>query len=238
MKEIVVSIIFLVLFLFGNTGAAYEEITTKQKQKFIHKIGKAVAEENESILSSREKLLIAFDKWLLGQPLSIDEINWVDNLAQEYGVDDNNDNEFSVQEWLLLIRRVDIIPPSLAVAQAINESAWGRSRFAVEANNYYGQWCYSKGCGLVPRDREEGATHEVKKFSSLDASVASYIKNLNTHDTYRDFRIEREKLRAEDKDITGLELLPYLNGYSQIGSDYNKYIHAIITSNNLQRLNK
>ena len=70
-----------------------------------------------------------------------------------------------------LILRVDVIPVSLALAQAANESAWGTSRFALEGNNVFGQWCYKKGCGIVPAERRSGATHEVKSFTSVERSV-------------------------------------------------------------------
>ena len=229
-------ILFFAMFFVNSANAAYKKISKQQQQDFINKINAAVVNQNKVIMKTRSILLEEYESWGVGKPLPEGEITWVDNLAQEYDVDDEKNNELTVQEWEILLRRVDIIPPSLAVAQAINESAWGRSRFAKEANNYYGQWCYSKGCGLEPLERDKGSRYEVRKFSSFEASVISYMKNLNTHYTYKDFRIERAKLRSEGKNITGLGLLPYLQGYSQVGSKYNKYIQSIITSSDLQDL--
>lgn len=240
MRTLLINTLILFAIFFNavavNASVTYEKMTKEQQQEFINKIDKAVVSQNQIILNKRKELLEAYAVWQLGEPLSVKQINWVDHLAQEYNVDDKANNEFSSLEWEMLLRRVDIIPPSLAIAQAINESAWGRSRFAKQANNYYGQWCYTKGCGLVPKERPKGRTYEVRKFSTLDASVASYMKNLNTHYTYKNFRIERAKLRDQGSKIDGASLVPYLSGYSQMGSEYEKYIDSIISSNNLQSL--
>ena len=234
--------IFLILFLLcgfiNSANATYKEMTSQERQAFIEEVAEAVNNRNEEILKIRQRLLFSYALWQVGQPLSVSQIAWLQHLINRYDIGDQKGSELSEKDWQLLLRRVDIVPVSLAVAQAINESAWGRSRFAKEGNNYFGQWCYTEGCGLVPLKRSEGAAHEVKKFSSLSASVDGYIKNLNTHDSYKGFRIEREKARTENESITGLELLPYLDGYSQIGSEYTQYIQSIIKANNLEDLDQ
>ncbi|MEM9158516.1 MAG: glucosaminidase domain-containing protein, partial [Verrucomicrobiota bacterium] len=78
-----------------------------------------------------------------------------------------------------LLSRVDVIPPSLALAQAAVESGWGTSRFAREGNNLFGMWCYQPGCGIVPARRPAGATHEVTRYASPRESFEAYIHNLN-----------------------------------------------------------
>mgnify|MGYP002064425563 CR=1 FL=1 len=95
-----------------------------------------------------------------------------------------------------LRRRVDTVPIRLALAQAAKESGWGTSRFARKGNNFFGQWCYDEGCGLVPRARGEGRSHEVRAFDSPGDSVASYLRNINTHHGYRELRHARAGLRA------------------------------------------
>lgn len=133
-----------------------------------------------------------------------------------------------------LLRRVDIVPPSLALAQAANESAWGTSRFAREGNNLFGQWCYTPGCGLVPMRRELGGRHEVKRFDWPYDSVASYVHNLNTHPAYRGFRQTRESLQDESQTLSGLALLDGLRSYSERGPEYLTAIRNIIVKNDLQ----
>ena len=132
-----------------------------------------------------------------------------------------------------LLARVDVIPPSLAMAQGANESAWGTSRFAKEANNFFGQWCYQKGCGIVPAKRNKGAKHEVRKFSDPQQSVGAYIFNLNTGRVYVPLRKQRVIARAASKNTTGYELAKGLIQYSQRREAYVKEIRAMISSNKL-----
>ena len=120
-----------------------------------------------------------------------------------------------------------------ALAQAANESAWGTSRFATKGNNLFGQWCFSKGCGLVPRGRVEGASHEVAKFSSPFRSVRAYIQNLNRHPTYQELRDIRQEDRRGKDPLSGVDMAAGLLGYSERGQEYVDEIRAMIHYNNL-----
>jgi len=132
-----------------------------------------------------------------------------------------------------LLIRVDTVPPSLALAQAAVESGWGTSRFAVQANNLFGQWCYEKGCGLVPSQRNSGANHEVAKFKNVSDAVYSYTRNINTHRAYKDLRMSRAALRADDETVTGHILAEGLLRYSERGEDYVHELQAVIRINKL-----
>jgi Bax protein len=134
-----------------------------------------------------------------------------------------------------LLQRVDVVPVSLVLAQAAKESAWGRSRFAREGNNLFGEWCFTAGCGMVPRRRESGKTHEVETFPSVRAAVASYIHNLNSHPSYRMLRSIRASLREAGKPLNGLALARGLEAYSAQGSDYVASVRDIIRKNRLGR---
>jgi len=132
-----------------------------------------------------------------------------------------------------LLERVDVIPPSLVLAQSANESAWGTSRFARDANNFFGQWCFSEGCGLVPSARDPGAKHEVRKFANVQQSVAAYIFNLNTGRVYSSIRKLRAAARAAEKMPNGYELAAGLLKYSQRREKYVKEIKSMISYNKL-----
>ncbi|CAA0121962.1 Uncharacterised protein [BD1-7 clade bacterium] len=134
-----------------------------------------------------------------------------------------------------LLDRVDFIPPSLALAQSANESAWGTSRFALQASNYFGQWCFTKGCGMVPLRRAPGAVHEVRTFSSPEASVRSYIMNLNTGGAFEHLRKVRAQYRLETINFTGYDLAIGLNKYSERGDEYVREIRQMIDYNKLVR---
>ena len=84
-----------------------------------------------------------------------------------------------------LLVRMDIIPTSIALAQAAKESGWGTSRFALEGNAMFGQWTWGKK-GIAPLDRDKNQAHKILKFPILRSSVQAYKNNLNTHKGYSD----------------------------------------------------
>ena len=154
------------------------------------------------------------------------------DLAKDYRHNTESATKKEVAELLL---RVDQVPASLALAQAAMESAWGTSRFAVQGNNLFGQWCYQKGCGLVPLRRNAGSTHEVAKFDSVSDAIKSYLKNINTHRAYADLRNDRASLRSAGKPITGHQLAEGLIDYSELREAYVHEIQAVIRINKLSQ---
>lgn len=133
-----------------------------------------------------------------------------------------------------LMRRVDVIPTSLVLAQAANESGWGTSRFAREGNNIFGQWCFDEGCGLVPNQRGEDASHEVRAFASVDAAVRAYFRNLNTHPSYEDLRTLRASMRMQGLPLNSMVLARGLTRYSERGMDYVEELQDMIRINDLR----
>ena len=152
------------------------------------------------------------------------EKQWIRQKLLEYKVKKGDLKE--------LINRMDIIPTSIALAQAAKESGWGTSRFALEGNAIFGQWTWS-GQGIAPLDRASNKSHKILKFPILRASVKAYKNNLNTHNSYSKFREKRSNLREKNKRITGLELTETLNNYAQTGSEYTKILNQIIRQNRL-----
>ncbi len=204
---------------------------SNQQQRFILFILSNIDIVNDEITNQRAELLDAYKDFKDGKSLGPFDYAWLSELAFEYKVDNPDFTQPST--WLTLLNRVDIIPSSLVIAQAINESAWGTSRFAVEGNNYFGQWCYSPGCGLIPRDRRSGIIYEVQRYSDSLSSVWGYVNNLNTFDAYQDFRARRALLRREGRPVIGLDLIGTLSSYSEVRGEYIKRIIGIITSLNL-----
>ena len=137
-----------------------------------------------------------------------------------------------------LLRRMDLVPPSLALAQAAEESGWGTSRFVMEGNALFGQWTLNSSGGMIPNQRSAMKKHKVKKFSTLIDGVRAYALNLNTHGAYRVFRLKREKARKASSVMTGIKLSKYLKAYSERGLDYITTIQKIIRTNRLGQLDK
>ena len=125
---------------------------------------------------------------------------------------------------------------SLVLAQAANESGWGTSRFARQANNYFGMWCYQAGCGLKPRQRDQGQSHEVKHFKHVQDSVISYLHNLNTNRAYQPLRDLRQTTRDLGAPLRGVLLAEGLHAYSSRGEAYIKDIQTMIIANDLEQL--
>lgn len=203
------------------------ELLSPQKQNFISHIAPLVIEENEAVLSVHQQLVEMKEKTLL----SASDRTLLANLAGEYRLPEDVSNNQQVLAHLL--RRIDAVPADLALAQAAIESGWGTSRFAREANNYFGHWCYKKGCGLVPARREGGDRHEVRSFADASESVRAYLKNINTHPAYHALRLKREVYRGQDTMASGVELAEGLMGYSALGPQYVSLVREIIVENKL-----
>ncbi|MCW8878957.1 MAG: glucosaminidase domain-containing protein [Kangiellaceae bacterium] len=157
-------------------------------------------------------------------------IQKIKRMAKSYRV-----TETSLPQIVEALRiKVDEIPESLVLVQAANESAWGTSRFAVQANNLFGQWCFDKGCGLVPSGRGASDRHEVRMFESPQASVTSYMKNLNSHPAYKELRELRAGLRASNRNVTGTLLAASLQNYSERREAYTEELIAMIRHNKLE----
>jgi len=203
------------------TGIANIDNIGDRKKLFIKVILPLVIYENNKILEDRNYLnQISSEK-----SLSEQETVWLDKKLKEYKVKAGDIEE--------LKKRMDVIPPSLAIAQAAYETGWGTSRFAMEGNSLYGARTWKKGKGIVPNDRGEEQKFEVLSFKIIRASISSYKKNLNTHQSYNEFRKARAIQRKEKNRVFGLELSQYLNKYSEIGDVYVQRLKKIIEQNSL-----
>jgi len=152
-------------------------------------------------------------------------------LYKKYGI--NEDSEIDA-----LLEKIDIIPPSLALSQAALESNWGRSRFAKFYHNYFGLWCFERGCGVIPKKRDKGDTHEVAKFSSPEKAIDFYFLSINRNKSYEVLRKIRQDKRSKSQRITGLSLSEGLTNYAEIGYEYVERVRKIIISNELSRFDR
>ncbi|MBA6411722.1 glucosaminidase domain-containing protein [Parahaliea sp. F7430] len=206
--------------------SAIEDVT-EMKQAFYSYLTPIIEHHNESIQQQRARLLVLQKKRADGRSLSMLDRRWLRKLSVQYELEwGAAEAQDALLEKLLL--RVDTIPLDLALVQAAKESAWGRSRFAVEANNLFGQWCYIEGCGIVPNNRPAGAHHEVEAFSSVSEAIRRYMNNLNTHPSYAGFRHLRLALREAEKPLAGMALAKTLSFYSERRSEYVDDIRSMI----------
>ncbi|GAB4337815.1 MAG: hypothetical protein Kow0089_09300 [Desulfobulbaceae bacterium] len=204
---------------------AYDSVE-ERKAAFIDYLVPIIEYQNFRILRERSRLETFSKKLVSGEGLSESDRSRLRTLALRYDV--AWDEEALPEVIGELARRVDIIPVSLAVVQAAKESSWGRSRYAVEINNLFGQWCFEPGCGVVPGARDEGAVHEVQQFDSVYEAARSYIHNLNTHPRYETLRKIRQYLRIHDLPITGEALAEGLQYYSERRQAYVEEVKDMI----------
>lgn len=202
----------------------------ERKQIFLQFMLPYVLEANQKIIKTRTRLESVAAKLEEGMPVSGKDVEWLAALGEEYNVQPDNIDA--------LLRRIDVVPPSLALAQAAVESGWGTSRFAQEGNAPFGQWTTAAYSGLVPLKREEGKDHKIRAFKKIGDSVASYLKNLNTHRAYRGFREQRASLREEEQSLNSLKLAAALSKYSEKGVAYVDLLRSVIRVNKLQALDK
>jgi Bax protein len=194
------------------------ETIDDKKQVFLRLMLPLILVVNENILTDRRRL----DDMLAGRrPRDQD---WLVELAVRYGV--------SPHEPARLLRRLDVVPPSLALAQAVEESGWGTSRFVREANNLFGH----VGDDVAAEDQPHGP--RMASFASLHEAVRAYVHNLNTHAAYEDLRRARATARMRGASIDGHSLAGTLTRYSERGPAYVEAIRAIIRANGLVRYDR
>ena len=197
------------------------ENTKKRKELFIQIVLPLVLEENNKIKLDRIKLFSIIKK----SKNSEVEKKWLNKKYKQYGVNSKDLSTLKI--------RMDEIPTSLALAQAAKETGWGTSRFALEGNALFGQWTWS-GDGLKPKDSDSSEGHKVMKFNILQASVRAYQRNLNTHNSYKEFRKERAELRSQGKKLDSIILSKHLDKYAETGTKYVEILQKIIEQNNLK----
>ncbi|HEY5622552.1 MAG TPA: glucosaminidase domain-containing protein [Gammaproteobacteria bacterium] len=208
--------------------------TNERKDEFFALLDPIVEKISAEIAGQR-----AFVDAIADDIAAGNELSWIDQirllaLAEYYEVT-LHEADLETEVIPLLQRRIDIVPRSLILIQAAKESGWGTSRFALQGNNLFGQRCYASGCGLEPAGVDD-PNFNVATFSSVDESVASYVRNLNTHPQYLEFRRKRQALRAEERSLSGTVLADSLDDYSERGDDYVEEIKDMITQNELEQV--
>jgi Bax protein len=191
----------------------------KKKELFFRLLGPLALRANELILAERE--------WLIDQRSAGPDKAPSENLRSMY-------ENYRVEpgDFDQLLERVDMVPPSLILAQAAEESGWGTSRFAALGNALFGQWTYGKGIAPLQRRQEKG-NYSIAAFDTPLDSVRAYMRNINSHPAYRDLRDKRAAVRKDGGSVTGHELAKTLTKYSERGEDYVHSLHAIMRVNKL-----
>lgn len=200
----------------------------EKKRRFFAFIRPDLEKQNKKILLDRHTLLAIKERYFVESALTDADKAFIAKMNKKY----KNKTQFGLlAEIDQLLIKVDIVPIPLVLVQAANESAWGTSRFAKIGLNFFGMWCFEKGCGMVPRSRNNGATHEVAAFDSVEEAVTKYLHNINTNTAYKVFRTIRGQLRLQELPLTPEILATGLLPYSERGTDYVLEISEMIRHN-------
>lgn len=239
MKNLIFIGFLLFVFSLANAGCKVKHKVTAQdldmtnlldandrKKRFFDFMRPIINAENDRVTTLRKALIAAKN--------NNNRRAFVAKTAQNYALEWDNEK----QNWDKLLERVDVVALELALAQSAKESAWGQSRFAQQGNNFFGQWCYREGCGMVPAKRVQGLSHEVAAFDSVNDSVRSYINNINTGSAYASLRQVRREARERGKPVDAYAQAGGLIKYSQRREAYVKEIRSMIRSNKQILLDK
>ncbi len=220
-----------VIFL-SNLSETDFDYLEPNKKKFVKTVLPIIINENQNILTTRNFLNEIRIKLKTFKTLNNFEINKLNNIAKKFNIESLNKHKLDLVDELL--SNVDVIPNSIALAQAAIESGWGKSRFAREYNALFGEYTYDKSQGVVPLERELGHKHLIKSFSSYNNSVSSYFRNINSHNAYKKFRAVRNIMRLKNNFSDVSLLTNELNTYAE-DNNYVKTLNAVIEKNNFNK---
>lgn len=184
--------------LHGRWLASSYAPRSARHRQFVAFIARTVHAENMRIVHNRQWLHFLrhtpHARWTPQQKL------WFSKMLQAYRASGMKDL------WL----RVDVIPVSLAVAQAIDESAWGTSAHG-RRHNYF---------GLRKNKR-------YMRFQAPTHSILLYMHNYNQMRAYAGWRGQRARLRQQGCPLRGSDMTSCLRAYAEL-QGYGKKICRII----------
>ena len=213
--------------------SSFKNVKEKKEQFFQFMLPK-IRLANTKIRVERSSLQDVFDRNKDELILTDADKKFLGALKLKYKISEELEALDSINA---LLTKIDEVPASLVLAQSANESGWGTSRFAIEARNMFGIWCFREGCGIKPLQRAAGKKYEVAKYETIQASVEAYMLNINSHPAYRELRRIRSEARADNSYLSGMALAEGLETYSARGEQYVKEIKQLIRINKLQRFN-
>jgi len=199
-----------------------------RKALFITALLPVILEVNQRVLAERDQLLYLSDRIKTGVGISPIERIWLEQLADRYDTPVDNLDE--------LLKRVDIVPPSMAIAQSGIESGWGTSFAARNGNALFGQ-IQSAGQHAVPVSWKPG-TGMPQPFASVGEAADAYVVNLNSHPAYAAFRAERAAMRARGEPLDGYRLVGQLVRYSELGQQYVGFVRQVMRDDQLTDFDK
>lgn len=208
-----------------HSASSHHDSGQHAAQHFIQSLNHTLQQHNQQLLKQRSRIQTIAQRYLHNDDISEADFNWLKNITNDYQLIPQQRGDQAYFQALL--RRVDVVPPSLAIAQAIIETGWGEAASTAKANNPFGLQC-GHHCRQHHRN--------LRQFPSQQAAVAYYVKLLNTAKAYEPFRQLRAQARLKNKKLRGEPLASGLIKYSTQGHRYISKIQETIKINQLEKL--
>ena len=213
-----------------GSGRSNEITVDNKKRLFFRTLAPLILRGNELIMVDRNRLKEIRSSHTKNEAISEKDQLWILKLAKVYKVD-VKDGQVTAGLVDTLWKKVDIVPVSLALSQAAEESGWGTSRFAAKGNAVYGQWTWGSNSITPEKQRKELGNYGIASFETLQQSISAYMLNLNTHNAYASLRDKRAELREKNQKVTGYILAGQLTKYSERGEEYVKSLRSLMEYN-------
>ncbi|MDC0534942.1 glucosaminidase domain-containing protein [Francisellaceae bacterium] len=237
MQKNIKSIAYILLFYVANIAFSdsqtpdFKKIPAGQQRvaAFIDYMSPKIKYVNKQVCQQRKKILNILNQVENKQTINVIDQEFIKQSVSEYKL---NFSTLSEANLSALLNRVNIIPISIVLSQAAVESGWGTSRFARVANNYFGEHCFKKGCGIAAN---KDSNVEVSKFKSVIEGIESYYLMLNRRTVFESFRKVRQSELSKNQSYNIQKLVNTLTIYSGIGDKYPKILLQIIQKYNLAK---
>jgi Bax protein len=213
-------------------GKHSKEVEVRMKKEvFFRVLAPLILRSNELIMQDRVRLQS------ISEGSEVDAA-WLSDLGMRYRVLESIDDPVGPEQIKELIKRVDIVPPSLAMAQTAEESGWGTSRFADQGNAMFGQWAWGENAIKPEQQRAGKGNYGIAAFDNPQDSVNGYMLNINSHRAYASLRDKRAAMRAKGQEPTGKALASTLLNYSERGQHYVDTLNSIMSYNKLAEIDE
>ncbi len=200
-------------YVYTSAVSLNELPVAEKKKKFFDMMLPAVLVAKEELAL----LLRRVNSISVKSEMSSDEKLFIEKLKEKY-------NATNIE---MVKSRLHTFPVCIVLAQAAIESAWGTSRFFLEANNPFGLWSFDPHQERIEAaSTRNGKKVYLRKFNNLEQAIDAYYTTLSTG-PFADFRAER--LKTNDPFV----LINYLIDYSERREAYIEEIKQVITGNKL-----
>jgi len=201
------------------------DFTTEKKKEFVCSLLPGAVRMSKQVYKQRVQIKALHSK-SNSTLLSGEELDWLTRIKIDYGLT----QAASMDD---LLKRVDIVPLPLIIAQAAIESGWGTSRAAIQGKNLFGiHGSFGKDQCLTAKNNKSVC---IKKYNSVVEGISDYIQFLNTKNSAKDFRQQREAFRLQRSPLDPLQLAGTLHLYSERGQEYTRYLQNMMVDQNFLR---